>query len=169
MKFREISPYSLPDNPFVRFDRDWGLVTAGDEKKCNTMTVSWGQLGIMWNKPVVNVYLRPQRYTREFVEAQPRFSLSFFAPETQRPALQLLGTESGRDGDKIARSGLHVCMMEGVPAFEEAALVLLCRKLYSQDMLGELFLEEEPKRAFYPEKDYHRLYIAEIEKALVAE
>lgn len=164
MEFREISPYELTENPFALIGRDWMLVTAGDEKRCNTMTASWGQVGILWNQEVVNVYIRPQRYTREFVEAKGRFSLSFFDPAKYRPALNLLGTKSGLDGDKIAEAGLHVQMMDGVPAFEEARLVLLCEKLYQQDLVPEDFLDKSLIEKNYSEGDFHRMYIAKIEK-----
>jgi flavin reductase (DIM6/NTAB) family NADH-FMN oxidoreductase RutF len=141
------------------------LVTAGNGEKHNTMTASWGQMGILWNKPVVNVYIRPQRYTREFVEAQEWFSLSFFEGETQRKALSLLGSKSGRDGDKIAETGLHVQMLDNVPAFAEARLVLVCKKLYVQDIQPESFLEKSLIKTSYPAADFHRMYVAEIEKA----
>lgn len=167
MEFKEISPYELQDNPFTLIGKDWMLVTAGDEAKHNTMTASWGQMGILWNKPVVNVYIRPQRYTREFVETQERFSLSFFEGETQRKALSLLGSKSGRDGDKIAEAGLHVQMLDGVPVFAEARLALVCKKLYVQDMQPECFLEKGLIETHYSAADFHRMYVAEIEKAYV--
>lgn len=169
MAFTEISPYEMQGNPFSMIFKDWMLVTAGDETRCNTMTASWGQMGIMWNKPVVNVYIRPQRYTREFVEANERFSLSFFEPGTRRAELNLLGTKSGRDGDKIAEAGLHVTHLGGVPTFEEARLVLVCRKLYRQDIDGAHFLQTELDGRHYAEKDYHRMYVAEVEKVFVAQ
>lgn len=164
MDFKVISPYALAENPFEIIGKDWTLITVGNKEKCNTMTASWGQMGIMWNRPVVNVYIRPQRYTRQFADAQDRFTLSFFAPGTQRAALNLLGTKSGRDGDKITEAGLHVQEFDGVAALEEARLVLVCRKLYRQDLAAESFTDKTLIDKHYKEGDFHRMYIAEIEK-----
>lgn len=168
MAFKEISPYDIQDNPFSIIGRDWQLFCAGaDEANCNTMTASWGQLGVMWNKPVACIYIRPQRYTREFVEREARFSVTFFEPGTHRSELNLLGSKSGRDGNKIAEAGLTPMLFDGVPAFEEAHMVLVCRKLYQQDLEGASFLAPGLDAAFYPDKDYHRMYIGEIEKVFV--
>ena len=162
MPFREISTRDLTMNVFERIGTDWMLVTAGDENSHNTMTASWGQFGFLWNKPVATVYVRPQRYTREFMEREEHFSLSFFAPGERRQALNLLGTKSGRDGDKISEASLHVQMLEGAPAFEEAQLVVVCRKLYAQDMQTECFLDEAVVKTMYPRQDFHRMYVGEI-------
>lgn len=167
MAFKEITPYEITENPFALIGQNWMLITAGDAQNCNTMTASWGQLGIMWGKPVAQCYIRPQRYTRQFVEAQPRYSLSFFNSEAYRPALNLLGTKSGRDGDKIAEAGLHTTQLGGAPAFEEASLVLVCRKLYVQDLKAENFLEQDIVQTMYPAQDFHRMYVGEIEKVFV--
>lgn len=168
MNFTEITPYDLQANPFALIGKGWMLVTAGDEKSCNTMTVSWGQLGVMWNKPVVNVYLRPQRYTLEFLEKQQRFSLCTFAGESQRPALSLLGSKSGRDTDKIAEAGLHTILIDGVPAFEEADKIFICKKLYRQKVEEQGFLDPALPDKNYLGKDFHVMFIAEIEKVYAA-
>ena len=168
MAWKEISPYNLTENPFVLMDKEWALILAGTAENNNAMTASWGQLGIMWGKPVANIYIRPQRYTREFVEENERFSLNFFEGEAYRPALELLGTKSGRDTSKMADCGLHVSLPDGTPLFEEAKLVLVCRKLYCQRMDAPFFLDAREDARWYPEKDYHYMYVAEIEKALQA-
>ena len=162
--FKEIAPQAIPDNVFQRIGTDWMLVAAGDEAHCNAMTASWGQLGVLWSKPVATCYIRPSRYTREFVEREGRYSLSFFAPGTHRNELNLLGTKSGRDGDKIAESGLSRVMLNGVPAFAEASMVLVCRTLYKQDLLEDCFVDSGVATTHYPLKDYHRMYVGEIEK-----
>lgn len=165
--FTEISPYEMKENPFDLLDNDWALLTAGNEKRCNTMTVSWGQMGIMWNKPVANVYVRPQRYTREFMEEQNYFSLSFFEKGEHRKALGILGKKSGRDGDKLSETDVTVTMMDSVPAFAEARLVLVCRKLYVQRMEPQALLDPALDAEWYPQKDYHWMYVGEIEKAYI--
>lgn len=163
-EFREISPKDWDCNPFERIGADWMLVTAGNADACNTMTASWGQMGVLWNKPVATCYLRPSRYTREFVEREGRYSLSFFAPGSRRNELTLLGTKSGRDGNKIAEAGLTPVLLDGVPAFAEANLVLVCRTLYKQDLLEECFMDAKVAQSNYPDKDYHRMYVGLIEK-----
>jgi flavin reductase (DIM6/NTAB) family NADH-FMN oxidoreductase RutF len=144
--------------------KQWLLLTAGDfeSKKFNTMTVGWGSFGVMWNKPFAQVVVRPTRHTYEFMEAFDTFTLTAF-PEEQRPALQLLGTRSGRDGDKIAEAGLtpEASSIIAAPGFAEADLVIECRKIYWDDMKPEQFLAPEIEKA-YPGKDYHRIYYGEI-------
>ena len=167
MDFHEISPYEMNANPFSRIGRDWMLITAGDGESCNTMTASWGEMGILWSKPVTTVYIRPTRYTREFVEREARYSLCFFAPGEQKAALDLLGTKSGRDGNKIAEAGLHTTMLDGVPAFEEAEMVIICRVLYKQDLKPECFVDKAVDEAMYPDHSHHRMYVGEIEKVYI--
>ena len=105
------------------------LITAGNEEKCNTMTASWGGVGIMWGKNAVTTYIRPQRYTKEFVDANDTFTISFF-DESYRKALNICGSVSGRDKDKIKEAGLTPYFVDGTAAFEEANLILVCKKMY---------------------------------------
>lgn len=146
------------------WNRQWMLLTGGDfaQRRYNTMTVGWGSLGTMWWKPFAQVVVRPGRYTREFMETWDTFTLCAF-PDACRPALELLGNRSGRDGDKIAESGLTP-MASGVvaaPCFAEAELVLECRKMYWQDLDSGHFLDPGIEK-HYPLKDYHRVYFGEI-------
>lgn len=99
MSFKEVKMEELNFNPFTKIGTEWMLITAGDEKKFNTMTASWGGVGIMWNKNVVTTYIRPQRYTKEFVDANEYFTVSFYDKEYKK-ALNICGTRSGRDCDK---------------------------------------------------------------------
>ncbi len=163
MPFVKKTIQEVQDNMFERIGTSWMLVTAGTKENCNTMTASWGQVGILWNKPIATAYVRPQRYTKEFMDAQDYYSLSFFEKGKFRDELALLGTKSGRDGDKITEAGLSINEFVGVPAFEEASLVLICRKLYIQDMVKEGFLDSKIDETHYPQQDYHRMYIGEIE------
>ena len=165
MSFREIDIKSYPGNPWKMIGDDWMLVTAEKDGKINTMTASWGGVGIMWGKTVATAYLRPQRYTKEFVDGSDTFTLSFFGGR-EKQAMGYLGKVSGREEpDKIGKTDLHVTEVEGAPTFREAELVLLCRKLYAQEMKPECFLAGEEIEKWYPEKDYHTMYIAEIVKA----
>jgi len=132
------------------------------------MTASWGGLGIMWNKNVAYVFLRPQRYTKEFIDATDTFSLSFYN-ESYRKILSYLGTVSGRDEEKIEKSGLSKASYGNTPYFEEANLVLICKKLYAQQYDPEGFIDETLDEKNYPQKDYHTMYIVEITKALIKE
>ena len=163
---RAIDPKSLTDNTFSLIGDEWMLITAGDGEGCNTMTASWGGLGIMRGEPCATAYIRPQRYTKEFVDGQEYFTLSFFDPE-YRPQLALCGAKSGRDVDKVKECGFTVEFTpEGAPMFAQARLTLVCRKLYAQDM--------DPKAMprwvldkWYPNEDYHTMYIGQIVTAYI--
>lgn len=156
----------LEMNPFEKIGKDWMLVTAGDEKKVNTMTASWGGMGVMWGKDVVFVGIRQTRYTKEFVDAQGTFSLSF-PMETYRKEMKFLGTVSGRDEDKISESGMHVGFEDGVPYIDEANLVLLCRAMSATELSMKDMLDAEIEGKWYADGNIHTLYIAEITKVLV--
>ena len=168
INFKEITPQEeWTHNPFDRFEKDWALVGAAKEDgSLNMMTISWGGAGIMWRKPVVYIVIRPQRYTKEFVDAADTLSLSFFSEE-YRQQLTLCGKKSGRDIDKVKECGFTVQFDSGAPVFGQADTVLICRKLFSQPMLPESFLYPELREEIYPEKDYHQVYVAEVLKALV--
>lgn len=164
--FHNIDVKTLEGNPFAMIDDQWMLVTAGTKEHCNTMTASWGGLGITWNKNTVTCYLRPQRYTREFIDREEFFTLTFFGEE-HRKALSLCGTKSGRELDKIKECGFTVLTAEsGAPYFEEAELVLVCKKLYTGRIEPDGFHDEALREKNYPNKDYHHYYIGEIVECL---
>ena len=164
--FTRMDPKELNQNVFSLIGEQWMLITAGTKERCNTMTASWGGLGVLWGKPVATIYIRPQRYTLEFVENSGYFTLSFF-DETYRKALALCGSKSGREIDKGKECGFTVAEAEGgAPYFAEAELVLVCRKAYWQDMDPAHFLDPEVDGKWYPGKDYHRIFIGEIVEAL---
>lgn len=164
--FKEIQPEGFEQSPFKMIGKDWMLVTAEKEGKVNTMTASWGGMGIMWGKNVVYVVLRPQRYTKEFVDYGDTFSLSFFDGQYKKQ-LGYLGSVSGRDEDKIQKSELTVLQPGDTPYFAEASTVILCKKLFAQELRPESFIATELDEKWYPGKDYHTLYIAEVERILV--
>ena len=168
MTFRSVPYDSLSLNPFTKIGKEWALLTAGDENGFNTMTVSWGAMGFMWGKPSVTVYIRPQRYTKKFVDANDTFTLSFYGPE-HKQALSICGSKSGRDCDKVKEAGLTPYFVDGTAAFEEADMVFVCKKLYEDEIRPENFIAKENDEKWYPEKDYHTVYIAEITKVLVRE
>ena len=169
---KQITFSELQFNPFDLIAKDWMLVTAGwQERGYNTMTASWGHLGSIWGhgggKATAVIYVRPQRYTKEFVDREERFTLTFF-DQSYRSALGYLGSHSGRDGDKVADVGLTPVFEGDTTYFAEAKLVLFCRKLYQAPLLEECFVDREVVEDCYPKRDFHDLYIAEIEKVLIA-
>ncbi len=167
MEFREIKPEQLADNPFRLIGADWMLITAGAPGAFNTMTASWGGLGVLWERKVCFCFIRPTRHTYRFIEQSERFTLSFFE-ERYRKVLQFCGSHSGRDTDKVKEAGLTPVAANGSIHFAEARLVFVCRKLYTQDISPDRFLDSSLE-AMYPQKDYHRMYVGGIETCLVRE
>ena len=164
--FTSIKPTEITDNVFKLLDKDWMLVTAGNMDDFNTMTASWGHLGILWHMPIAIAYIRPQRYTFEFANRFDDYTLSFFT-EAYRPALKFCGAHSGRDTDKIAETGLTPIQTErGNVIFQEARLVLECRKIYQDDLKKKNFLVPEVATKNYPKEDFHRFYMGEVLKVL---
>lgn len=162
---RPIDPKTLPDNPFDLLDRQWMLVTAGPLSGFNTMTASWGALGVLWNRDCAFVVVRPTRFTFQFMERSTLFTLSFFREE-HRKALEFCGAHSGRSVDKCSATGLvPLETSPGCVAYEQARLVLECRKIYSQDLDPQRFLDASIQEN-YPERDYHRMYVGEILRCL---
>ena len=151
-------------NAFSVFDRQWALVTAGQEGDFNTMTISWGGLGTLWGKPVATVYVKPVRYTHEFLDRYDKFTVSFF-PETYKKALALLGSRSGRDGDKVAAAGLTPEYLDGAVTFREAERTLVCRKIYRQD-LDLAAVPAEEAAAYYAAEAPHTMYIGQVLEVL---
>ena len=162
---KEIDISSLSLKPFEKIGKEWMLITAGNEEKHNTMTASWGGLGVLFGKNVSFIFVRPQRYTKEFVDSNDGYSLCFF-DESYRKALNLCGTASGRDIDKDKECGFTVDFIEGVPYYKEAKLVIICKKVYQQTMEEKCFLNEKVLNNIYPEKDFHDIYVGEIVKIL---
>jgi flavin reductase (DIM6/NTAB) family NADH-FMN oxidoreductase RutF len=158
----EIKAHDLKLKITDLWSRQWLVLTAGTMHDFNSMTIGWGSVGVMWRKPFVQVVVRPGRYTFEFMEKYSTFTVCAF-PEHCRDAVKLLGTTSGRTSDKIKDSGLTVLKSNSIdaPAYEEAELILECRKMYWQDMEPGHFLDTELDNN-YPKKDYHRIYFGEI-------
>lgn len=169
MSFQEVKAEELSMNPFTKIGKEWLLITAGTEEACNTMTASWGAMGVMWGKNAVTVYIRPQRYTKEFVDQEGTFTISVLKEE-YRKALAYCGKVSGKDvKDKIREAGLTPYPVEGTVGIAEADLMLVCRTMYHDTIKPECFDEAENDSRWYPDKDYHMMYIAEVTKAFVKE
>lgn len=160
--FRKIDIADLTFNPFTKIGKEWTLITGGNKENFNTMTASWGQLGVIWNKNVFTCYIRPNRYTYGFIEQGECFTASFFGEE-YRKALAYCGSHSGRDCDKMAETGLVPTEIDGCIGFEQADMILVCRKLYSYDLQEKGFLTDDgiPEQ-FFGSDPYHRAYISEI-------
>jgi len=160
--FKSLSPEGLHENFFNLIKNDWMLVTAGKIGNFNTMTASWGSMGILWNKPIAICFIRPHRYTYEFAEKYDCFTLSFFDFK-YREILDYCGTHSGRDIDKVSQTGLRPVETEqGNITFEQSRLVLECRKMYADTLEPANFIQMDVAKKNYPSKDYHKFYIGEI-------
>ncbi|MBN1297446.1 flavin reductase family protein [bacterium] len=163
--FTSIDPADFTEPIFERIGHDWFLLTAGIPGAFNTMTCSWGGMGVLWNQPVCFVFVRPGRYTYHFVEREDLFTLSFFDTR-YRSALSFCGTHSGRTVDKTRETGLTpICPDAGGIAFAEASIIVTCRKLYADD-LKESGCVDRAIVTLYPEKDYHRMLIGGIQGIL---
>ncbi|HIY53300.1 MAG TPA: flavin reductase [Candidatus Agathobaculum merdavium] len=161
MSFTKINIDKQSFNPFDLIGKQWMLVSAGTEEKWNTMTASWGGVGVIWGKPSATCYIRHSRYTKEFVDNSEYFTLSFLR-DGYRDALSVLGSKSGRDMDKMHGSGLTPTFVDGQPTFAEAELVLVCRKRCKSEIAPEDILQQETLDKWYGDQDYHTMYIGEI-------
>lgn len=163
--FKNIDPYRLDESIFKLIGKDWMLIASGSKENYNMMTASWGTCGILWNKPIAIIFVRPQRYTFEFLEKNDHFTLNFFE-DSYRDTLNLLGSKSGRDINKMETDGLQAVESEnGTVYFQQARIVMECKKIYFDDIKPELFLDQSIHK-MYPHKDYHRMYIGEIENSM---
>lgn len=162
---KEISVNELLLNPMDKIAHAWMLITAGHMDSFNTMTASWGHLGSVWGHgggmPTSVIFVRPQRYTKEFVDREDYYTLSFFAPEHKK-ALGYLGSHSGRDEDKVSHVGFHPVQVPHGVTFEEAELTLVCRKVYRAPIVEEGFIDRSVLEDCYPRRDFHDMYVGEI-------
>ena len=156
----------LKESVFSLIGDRWMLVAATDKSgRTNAMTASWGGMGVLWGKKVAFVFIRPQRYTKRFVDEAAKFTLSFF-DDSYKKMLGYMGKVSGKDEDKIAKSGLTVTDRNGAPVFKEASLTLVCRKMYRDTLKEENLIDKSNIEKWYPQKDYHDVYVAEIVEEL---
>jgi flavin reductase (DIM6/NTAB) family NADH-FMN oxidoreductase RutF len=164
--FFQIQPEKLNENVFNLLEKDWMLITAGTIDVFNTMTASWGGMGVLWNKNVCYIVVRPQRYTYTFLERNEYFTLSFFH-EKYRDVLKFCGARSGRDVNKAAETGITpMKTSNGAVFFSEARLVIECKIIYFQDINPKNFIDFSIADN-YPQQDYHRMYIGEILSVMI--
>ncbi len=167
IRCEEAEKMELNTEIFAQFDKKWGLLTAGKADRFNTMTISWGGLGTIWGRPVATVYVRQSRYTHEFMDENEFFTVSFY-PEDYREILGVLGSESGRDIDKIHNSGLTPLTAGSSVSFKEAEMTVVCRKLFRQTLLKEN-MTAEVADTFYSDNDLHDMYIGEVVEIIWSE
>jgi flavin reductase (DIM6/NTAB) family NADH-FMN oxidoreductase RutF len=167
--FKQITPKDIQDNSIKLIDDDWMLITAGNQDTFNMMTASWGAIGNLWNEPVVFIFVRPQRYTYEFVENSDYFTITVFE-EKHRDILQFCGTKSGRDFDKVKETGLKPLVTElGNVYYEQARLVIECQKIYADVLKEDKFIDKAISGKVYPSKDFHKMYVGKILNVWVKE
>ncbi len=146
---------------FSVYNKEWALVTAGSPDNYNTMTVSWGGLGTLWGKDVVTVYVKPVRYTHSFLDANEYFTVSFYGEE-YKDDLGVLGTLSGRDGDKVAKTNLTPVTCENnTTSFAQAKVTLVCKKIYRQDMITDTMPQYAIER-YYTDEAPHTMFVGEV-------
>ncbi len=165
--YKEINIRELKDNFVKMISNDWALLTAGKKDDFNTMTVSWGGIGELWGKDVCFVFVRPQRYTYEFMEKNDYFSLSFFGGEHKKE-LGVCGSKSGRDIDKMEATGFTPVDFENAVGYEQAKVNIVLKKLAYQDMKPDGFIDDSIMTN-YANNDFHRVYVGEIVKVVVEE
>jgi flavin reductase (DIM6/NTAB) family NADH-FMN oxidoreductase RutF len=164
--FKEVQFTDIKENVVDLLKNQWGLVTAGDENGLGTMTVSWGAIGELWAKDTATIYIRPQRNTIKYLEAEDCFTLTFY-PSDYHSALAFCGSKSGRDVDKVKETGLTPVFSENAPYFDEAKIVLVCRKMAKSKFEPEQIIDKSIIDAQYPANDFHYIYYGAIEKALI--
>lgn len=167
--FKEIEFVSIKENVVDLLKNRWALVTAGDTNGYNTMTVSWGAVGELWGKDMVTIYIRPQRYTEKFLNSNDYFTLSFYPEDMKNRIHGVCGSKSGRDVDKAKECGITPCFDENAPYFNEAEIVLVCKKAAKAKFDSDTFIDKSIMERWYPENDLHYIYYGEIEKVLVKE
>lgn len=156
-----MSKINLKYNPFDDIYKDWGVVTSGKIDNYNAMTIGWGSLGTLWSKNVVSIYIKPIRYTWNFLKENEYFTVSFYEEE-YRKDLSVLGTKSGKDCDKVTLTSLSVKQIENALTFNEAKLTFVCKKLYMAKLEADA-VPEDIHDHYYVDEEEHYLIVGEIE------
>jgi flavin reductase (DIM6/NTAB) family NADH-FMN oxidoreductase RutF len=159
--FTAIDPKTFSGNAIKMIGADWMLIAAGTKTSYNMMTAAWGGLGYLWNKPIAFIFVRPSRFTYTFLENHQKFSLNFFT-QKYREILQLCGSKSGREIDKMNEISLTALEQNETIYFKEVVLALLCKKWYYHDISADNFVQQMPVSFYQKEDDLHRMYIGEI-------
>jgi flavin reductase (DIM6/NTAB) family NADH-FMN oxidoreductase RutF len=147
-------------NPFTAIGKDWALVSAGSKTKANTMTISWGGVGVLWGKNVAFIFVRDSRYTKEFLDNYEFFSISFMGKDYKN-ALNYCGSHSGRDIDKVKEAGLTWNYKHSIPFIDEGDFVFICHKLSATRITEDSFISPDVKN-WYADGDMHTMYVGEI-------
>jgi flavin reductase (DIM6/NTAB) family NADH-FMN oxidoreductase RutF len=159
--FQQYELSQIDFNPYTLIGHDWMLISAGTEEKANSMTASWGGLGVIWGVNAATIYVRESRFTKEFIDREKYFSLSFLS-EDFRSTLSYMGKASGRDEDKMEKAGLHYNYKHGIPFVDEASQIMICKKLAAVPITEEHFTNPAIKTKWYADNDMHTMYIGEI-------
>ncbi len=166
----DFQPYPielLEINPFTKLDKEWGIIVSEAEGKApNAMTISWGGMGFLWGKNVLNIYVRQSRYTKFLMDESDTFSVCFFEDPKMHSTMGYLGQVSGRDEDKIKGARLNIGHRGETPYVDEAKLIFVCKKLSATDIAPEDFIDEKISTSWYADGDYHTMYIGEILEVL---
>lgn len=168
MAFKQIDFSAYEKSPFQVIGQEWMLITMNNGDKVNTMTASWGGLGVIWGSPAAFVFIRPQRFSKPLMDAEESFSLCVLDAD-RRADLNYLGTVSGRDEDKVQKTGLTTLYDGATPYFAESNTVFICSKRFAQPLDLDAFTVDGIRETMYPDNDAHTMYIAKIEKILIRE
>lgn len=162
MTFKKIDPKELENNPISLFADNWFVVSSGDSTKFNEMTISWGNLGNVWDEPSITIYIRNTRYTYTFIDGGKYFVLNSF-DEEYRDKVKFIGTHTGSKTDKVKETGLTPKFTElGNPYFDEARLVIECEKMYYDDIDRTHLFEKGKEMYSSDSKETHRIFIGRI-------
>jgi flavin reductase (DIM6/NTAB) family NADH-FMN oxidoreductase RutF len=161
MSLKKISIDELNLNPFTAIGKEWFLLTAGSIDSFNTMTASWGGVGVMWGKNVVTTVVRSNRHTFDYINTQDTFTISFY-PQECKDILNYCGSHSGKDVDKVAETGLKPIALDGGVAFEQSKLVFVCKKLYAQELDTKCFTDTECTKWYSDTNPIHTAFVGEI-------
>lgn len=177
---KSIKVKDIKVNPFELIGNNWMLISSGDKKAFNMMTASWGHLGALWGhsldgNPTAEIFVRPSRYTDKFIDKKDYFVLSFFNHNKYKKDLLYLGSHSGRNENKLAKTKLHVIFKDNLPCFKEASLTLICKKIYKGKIKKEGFIDKRIINEFYSSNPktiniynkacWHNVYVGAIVKA----
>lgn len=149
-------------NPFTMLGKDWAVLTSGTKEKANSMTISWGGFGVLWNRNVCYVFVRDSRYTKTLMDTCGTFSLTFFQKDFSRSILMYLGSVSGSREDKMKMTHLHFNYADGIPFIDEGNLVITCKMLSATKLTPDSFLHPDIEKSHYKDSDFHTMYVGEI-------
>lgn len=166
---KKIELDQLSFDALTKTHRELAVLAAGEPGHFNMMTIGWATYGTLWREPVTTVYVRHSRYTHEFTEQYDRYSVTFLKPGHEKLLGTTLGRQSGRDIDKMHDSGLTPVFVDGVPCFEEAALTLVCEKVYRGEITEDQFVDQKPVEQYYADHDMHTFYVGRVLAAYVAD